>query len=197
MCIIMLRNTTIAEESYKEPEQKAEQVRQSGSGQQEVWMYAVYNSSVRRGGVFFGVQHKRKRDVMSRRALDQSSYCCSIRLGHHCRKPTLFFFLWSSRESFSSSSSPCRSETCFSFSDNLMNNNINTHYQHYYKSHKKNVIIWHATLLTLLEALGLAPLCGTAVQKKKKKEKRLKLKLGHNENIVYDDPHDEQFNSNE
>lgn len=60
------------EESYKEPEQKAEQVRLSGSGQQEVWMYAVCNSSV--GG--FGVQHRRKRDVMSRRALDQSSYCC-------------------------------------------------------------------------------------------------------------------------
>lgn len=40
-------------------------------------------------------------------------------VGISCRKPTLFFFLWSSSEPCSSASSPCRLQSCCSFSDNL------------------------------------------------------------------------------
>lgn len=126
------------------------------------------------GGVS-GYHTRGGRDAMSRRALDQSSYWWDMRSGRRCRKPTLFFFLWSSRESLSSASSPCRSETCFSFSDNLTDDSITTHYKHYYVAKCPSkwkrtwkicilyVIIQYAILLTQSEALGLALLYGTAI----------------------------------
>lgn len=146
-------------------------MRLSGSGQQGVWMYAVYSSSVT--GVFWGTTQRRG-DV------SQGLTTASLLLyssGQRCRKPTLFFFLWSSRESLSSASSPCRSETCFSFSDNLVGNNITTCYEHNYEAKHpwedkcvcvwNMMLLWYSTLLTLWEALDLALLCLTAVGEEK------------------------------
>lgn len=81
------------------------------------------------GSVFVCHTREVEREMMSRRARSEQllELYSSV---HHCRKPTLFFFLWRSRESLSSASSPCRSETCLSFSDNLTDKN--TCYDHNY-----------------------------------------------------------------
>lgn len=103
-------------------------MRLSGSGQQGVWMHSAYSSSVT--GLFWGTTQTRNDVLQGLTRVSLVLYSCS----QCCRKPTLFFFLWSSMESLSSASSPCRSETCISFSDNLVDDSRTTCYESNYKA---------------------------------------------------------------
>lgn len=173
-------------------EQKAKQDRLSGRGQQDIWMYAVCNYSECEGSVL-GYHTREGCDVSQGFRPERLLVLYSS--GCRCRKPTLFFFLWSSRESRSSASSPWISETCFSFSDNLINNNITIHYEHYHvvksplkwKRVKKKMYVmcygmqhysrckklwaWHCCVGLLLGG------------------EKTQLELGLTENVVSYDPH--------
>lgn len=91
----------------------------------------------------FGVSQKK--DGAGWQSWDWSTFCHTFS-GQDCRKPTLFFFLWSSRESLISASSLCRSDTCFSLSSSLTDNTTaHNARQHTHRSQSRHKIIHHVS----------------------------------------------------
>lgn len=120
MCVILLQGQRklffVSPTSSRKRQSKLDKTRKTlnnqmaprGCGRQQVWTYAGWEVFWGWGGGYHtgggGGQ----------------GWCLAGELVARGQgEPTLFFFLWSSSESLSSASSACRSEACFSFSDNL------------------------------------------------------------------------------